>query len=270
VSAEARLAETRHAFDAVADAYDGPLGNNEIVRRMRAELLAAVERWIPAPARLLDLGCGTGIDAAHLAARAYRVTAVDAAPGMVARTRARAAREGLGDRVTARELPLEALGTLAGAAFDGAYSDLGALNCAADLAGVAASCAAALRPGGVLVASVIGRLCPWELAYYFARGELRRARVRFAAGAVPVPLAGGTVWTRYYRPQEFLAAFRPAFVCVARRALGLLSPPPYLVGFHRRLPRTSRALARLDRWFGRLPLAREAGDHFLVVLRRHV
>ncbi len=269
MSAEARLAETRHAFDAVADAYDGPLGNNEVVQRMRAELLATVERWIPAPARLLDLGCGTGIDAAHLATRGYRVTAIDAAPGMVARTRARAANEGLGDRITVREMPLEALGTLAGEGFDGAYSDLGALNCAADPTGVAASCAAVLRPGGVLVASVIGRLCPCELAYYVARGELRRAGVRFAAGAVPVPLAGGTVWTRYYRPREFFAAFEPHFRCEARRGLGVLSPPPYLLGFHRRLPRTSRALARLDRWVGALPVVREAGDHFLMVLRRH-
>jgi 2-polyprenyl-3-methyl-5-hydroxy-6-metoxy-1,4-benzoquinol methylase len=267
MSVEARVAQTRQAFDAVAELYDGPLGNNEVVQRMRAALLDAVVRHVPAPARLLDLGCGTGIDAVHLAHLGYRVHGIDASPRMVARTRLRAAAEGVDGLVRAEVLAIEELERLAGETFDGVYSDLGALNCVADLRPVGSRCAALLRPEGALVASVIGRVCPWELAYYGARGRLRRAAVRFAAGPVPVPLNGATVWTTYYRPGEFLAAFRGAFTRVETRSLGLFSPPPYLDGFHRRLPGASLALSRLDARLGALPLLRGAGDHFLMVLR---
>jgi 2-polyprenyl-3-methyl-5-hydroxy-6-metoxy-1,4-benzoquinol methylase len=268
VSGQPQLLETRQAFDSVAAFYDGPFGNNEIVQRMRAALLDELTRRVSPGARLLDLGCGTGIDAAHLAARGYRVVAIDASPQMVARTRARAAEEGLTERLTAVELGIEALERLSGEAFDAIYSDLGALNCVPDLSAVATGCAALLPAGGVLVTSVMGRLCPWELGYYSARGDLRRARVRLASRAVPVSLNGGTVWTRYYRPKEFLDAFRGSFAPEATRTLGLFSPPPYLVGFNRRLRWAGRGLWWLDTRLGAFPLLRNAGDHFLMVLRK--
>ncbi len=268
MSGQAQLLETRRAFDSVASFYDGPFGNNEIVQRMRAALVSELTRRVRPGARLLDLGCGTGLDAAHLAALGYRVVAIDAAPQMVRRTRARASAQAVGGRLTALELGIEALDRLSGEAFDAIYSDLGALNCVPDLAAVAAGCAALLDAGGVLVASVIGRLCPWELAYYSARGDVRRAGLRLARTPVPVGLSGGTVWTRYYRPKEFLRAFRGAFAPEATRALGLFSPPPYLVGLDRRLPRAGRGLWWLDARLGALPVLRNAGDHFLMVLRK--
>jgi len=268
VSGQAQLLETRQAFDSVASFYDGPFGNNEIIQRMRATLVEALTRRVSPGARLLDLGCGTGIDAVHLAALGYRVVAIDASPQMVARTRARAEEEGVTERVTALELGIEALERLSGEVFDAIYSDLGALNCVPDLRPVAVRCATLLPAGGLLVASVMGRLCPWELAYYLARGDLRRARVRLASGAVPVSLNDGTVWTRYYRPKEFLDKFRGSFSAEATCALGLFSPPPYLVGFHRRLRPASRGLWWLDARLGAFPLLRDAGDHFLMVLRK--
>ena len=269
MSGQAQLLETRRAFYSVADFYDGPFGNNEIVQRMRAALVKELTARVSPGARLLDLGCGTGIDAAHLAGLGYRVVAIDASPQMVARTRARAEEEGLTQRVTAVELGIEALDRLSGEAFDAIYSDLGALNCVPDLPTVATRCAALLDAGGVLVASVIGRVCPWELGYYSARGDLRRAVIRLTPRAVPVGLNGSTVWTRYYRPKEFLDAFRGSFAPEATRALGLFSPPPYLVGFNRRLPWAGRGLWWLDARLGGFPLLRNAGDHFLMVLRKH-
>ena len=66
--------------------------------------------------------------------------------------------------------------------FDGAYSNLGPLNCVPDLAGVARECARLLKPGGTLVFTVIGRFCPWEIAHYARRARWARAAVRFARG----------------------------------------------------------------------------------------
>ena len=49
----------------------------------------------PAPARVLDLGCGTGSLAVLLAGAGHDVTGVDFAPAMVARARAKAAAAGV-------------------------------------------------------------------------------------------------------------------------------------------------------------------------------
>ena len=81
-------------------------------------------------------------------------------------------------------------------------------------------------------------------------------------------LNGQTVWTRYYTPREFYRAFAGAFSLVQYRALNLFLPPPYLIGFYERAPRVNALLRRLDARLDGLPLLRDAGDHFLMVLQK--
>jgi SAM-dependent methyltransferase len=263
------LAETRHAFDGVAPTYDGLNAANPILQGLRARTMAALCSRLPAGARLLDLGCGPGEDAESLARLGYRITAIDWSSAMAQRARDRVERAGLAARVEIHHLGIQELEQLDGPAFDGAYSNLGPLNCVPDLGAAAGTLAARLRPGGVLVASVIGRICPWEIARYAAAADWRRIRVRFSNAFVPVPLEGGTVWTRYYRPTEFEARFHPAgFRTRSLEALAVCTPPPYLQGFHGRHPRLMRRLDRIERAIARWPLVRQTGDHFLIVLER--
>src|SRR5215469_6121094 len=193
------LEETRDAFDSVAADYDGHRGNNALIQDMRREMWRWLDATFATGSRLIDLGCGTGLDAARMAQLGHRVTATDWSPAMVRRTRGRAEQERLGDRVQALNIGAHELWRLDGdGAFDGAYSNLGALNCVPDLAVVSRECARLLKPGGSLVVTVIGRVCPWELCYYLLRGRWARAKVRYARGAVPVTMNQHTVWTSYY------------------------------------------------------------------------
>lgn len=264
---EAQLLDTQRAFDSVAADYDGPRGNNELIQRMRLALWDTVQGEFPTASRLLDLGCGTGIDALEFARRGHQVVASDWSPRMVERTRARAVAEDLQSHVSAIHLGIQQLDRLDDA-FDGIYSNFGPLNCAPDLGTVAAECARLLRPGGRLVFSVMGRLCPWELGHYALRGRFRRAGVRAARGATAVGMNRHTIWTSYYLPREFYRAFAGHFSLAGYRALSLFMPPPYLVDYYRRHRRWCERLGWLDDHFGALPLLRDMGDHFLIVMRR--
>jgi SAM-dependent methyltransferase len=291
------LQAVRTAFDSVAGEYDGDLGNNEIVQRFRSELWKMVSATVPMGSRLLDLGCGTGLDAVHFASLGYQVTATDWSPEMVSRTSRRIADAGLQSMASSVLIGAHELASLAGSEFDAIYSDLGPLNCVPEsdmdkdpisaghptetsltlarltgrpqqlsLSETATACAAAIKPGGVLVASVIGRVCPWEMLYYSAKGQPRRAMTRFSRGSVPVPLNGETVWTTYYTPGRFYKAFAKDFNLRSYRALGLFAPPPYLIGAWRRARQICSTAARIDAVAGTLPGLRNAGDHFLMVM----
>jgi SAM-dependent methyltransferase len=263
-----RYLDTRAAFDGVAEAYKGPLGNNRLVQQMRVMLWREVCRVAAPGTRLLDLGCGTGHDAVYFARQDYSVTAIDWSSGMVAQTRRNADAAGLGERVRTAHLGIQELDRIREKGFGCIYSDLGALNCVNDLAAVADWSANILQPGGALVFSVIGRYCPWELAYYSLRGNFSRMRVRFARGEVPVGLNGGKVWTQYYSPAEFFRPFSASFAWRRCRALSLFAPPPYLLAGFERHPRLLGALGWLDNQLGGLPLLNRAGDHFLLVMTR--
>ncbi|WP_167030072.1 class I SAM-dependent methyltransferase [Luteibacter sp. SG786] len=264
---EARLLDTQRAFDSVAADYDGPRGNNELIQRMRTTMWHTVGAELPAGSRLLDLGCGTGLDAVEFARHGYHVVASDWSPEMVARTRARAVEEGVQARLSAVHLGIQQL-FLLGGRFDGVYSNFGPLNCAPDLRAVADECARLVRPGGSLVFSVMGRVCPWELAHYAARRRFGRAGIRFGKGVREVGMNGHTIWTWYYTPREFYAAFAEHFTLASYRALSLFLPPPYMVDRYRRRPERYERLGRLDDRFGGLPLLRDMGDHFLIVMHR--
>ncbi len=264
-----QLHDTREAFDSVAADYDGPRGNNASIQDMRAEMWRWLDATFAANSRLIDLGCGTGLDAIRMAQRGHHVTATDWSPQMVQRTRLRAEHEGVAARVRAIALGAQELQGLEGdGTYNGAYSDLGPLNCVPDLPKMARECARLLKPGGALVFTVIGRICPWEIAHYARRGEWARARIRFARGFVPVGMNKRTVWTRYYGPRELYRAFAPQFKLAHFRGVCVFAPPPYLTWVRERHPRLYERLWRLDRRLAGWPLLRAMGDHFLIVMKK--
>jgi SAM-dependent methyltransferase len=219
--------------------------------------------------RLLDIGCGTGLDAVHLARQGYRVTATDWSSLMVGRTRDRAVAEGVTDRVRTVNVGAQELQSLdEPGTYDGAYSNLGPLNCVPNLKEVAQECARLLKPQGALLFTVIGRICPWELAHYLRLGRWARAKVRFARNVVPVDMNNHTIWTQYYTPREFYREFMLHFALEHFRGLCVFAPPPYLTGVRDKYPRLHEWLWTMDRRVSGWLFVRGMGDHFLIVMKR--
>jgi ubiquinone/menaquinone biosynthesis C-methylase UbiE len=269
VSTLPQLRDTQDAFDSVAVDYDGPRGNNDSIRDMRSEMWRWLDATFAPGSRLVDLGCGTGLDAIRMAQTGHHVTATDWSPQMVRRTSDRAAREHLTDRVQAVAVGAHELHRLDGeGVYDGAYSNLGPLNCVPDLADVSRECARLVKPGGALVFTVIGRICPWEIAHYLRKRRWARATVRFARNVVPVSMNKHTIWTHYYGPREFHRAFESQFMLEHFRGLCVFAPPPYLTWIRDNHPRWHDRLWRLDRRVAGWPGIRAMGDHFLIVMRK--
>lgn len=261
--------ETRRAFDAVAAGYHRANAENPILRHMRARVMDTVAAYAPPGARVLDLGCGPGTDAETLASAGRIVTAIDWSPAMVDQARRRIGAAGLEHKIDLHALGIQELHLLPPCTFDAAYSNFGPLNCVPSLSEAAQLIADRLRPGGVLIASAIGRVCPWEIAVYLTRGNWTRLRVRFARDFVAVPLDGNRVWMRYYSPRQFQRAFAAAgFSRVSLCTLGLFVPPPYLQAFAERRRALLARLQRLEDRLGACPGLRAVGDHFLIVLKK--
>ena len=263
-----RFLETQRAFDSVAPDYDGPRGNNRLIQAMRTNLWRVVENVVPLGSRLLDLGCGTGLDAVYFASKGYRVVATDWSPKMVERTINRAAENGAYDRVTTERIGIQELHRLYSGDFDLIYSDLGPLNCVEDLTSVSRECANRLAPGGKVVFSVIGKWCPWEFIYYVLRGKWSRAIVRFSRKQVPIQMNGHTIWANYHSPVSFAAHFSNEFEIENYRGMSIFVPPPYLIDIFDRLGFVSKALQTVDRLVCGFPIFRNFGDHFLITMTK--
>lgn len=258
----AELTPAGAAFDAVAGSFDARFGDWLSVAAQRAAVRAALLDAFPAGARLLEIGGGTGIDAAWLAARGRDVLLTDASPAMV-----QAARAKLGN-LAAETLAAEQLDRLTqrGESFAGAFSNFAALNCVTDLAPVGEALARLVEPGGQAMLVVFGCCCPGEMLVEGLRGRFGNMFRRRHRGAVPARLGGRHFSVRYHRRRDMVRALSPWFRLVRTTGIGVLVPPSAAEPWISAHPRLLAWFERIDRtlaaplWF--------FGDHVLFAFER--
>lgn len=203
--------------------------------------------------RVLDLGCGTGIDAAHLMKRGVAIEGLDASTQMVQLARSRG--------VPAYRCRIEDLHAVDGV-FDGALSNFGALNCIEDLQSVSSNLARLIRVSGYFAGCWIGRFCWWETAWYLAHGNLPKARRRWRyrswSESFDMPVF-------YPSRKQIVRAFGHHFQLVGWYGIGMAVPPSYVKGLS---PAAVNLLARFDRACAHLPPFRSLADHRLAIFVR--
>jgi trans-aconitate methyltransferase len=243
---------TTVAFDSIAPAYRHLWSHTAAGRTQREAVWRHMTPMFAAGSHVLDIGCGTGDDAIEMEKRGLRITAIDASTEMVRIARERGA--------NARVCRAEEAGNLR-QAFDGIFSNFGALNCVEDLHSLRAPLAQKVRAGGWLAICLLGRICAWETVWYLLRGDAARATRRWSGEA------SSSVASRVFYPtiSNVRRALAPEFTLTTWHGIGLFVPPSFVQGMR---DAHIRQLAKLDKLSASLPLARAVADHRLLLFRK--
>lgn len=215
--------EVGAAYDEIAQTYDGAVEGDAWVRR---RLWKHYLRVFRPDQRVIDLGCGTGIDAIFLARHQIRVVGVDASPGMIAEARRKVDAEGLATTIDLRVLELSQLKSLPPRSFDGALSAFGSLNTVDDLHSFSDNLAGILNSGGRFIAHLVNRTSLWESLGYVVTGRLGEAQRLKLQSTRSFKIGGRLVRHDVGGPDDtYQRYFAPGFHLRGAYGQGVFRPP---------------------------------------------
>lgn len=252
------------AFDQLAADYDADFSRTELGKRLRSAVWDRLDRWVEPGHRVLDLGCGTGEDALHLAELGAQVEAMDGSMQMVSTARRKTAE--VESQVSVHHAGIQELDDLESVRgqFDGALSNFGALNCVQDLPQALSAVSDRLRPGGYFLACVMGPIVPWEWLWMLLTAEPKKAFRRLKRG--------GVEWRGMRIHYPSIRRFRRSCPTQLQpqkvSAVGAFLPPTYVEPWIRRHPRFLNFLDSVEGRFRTWPPFPSVADHYLVELRR--
>jgi SAM-dependent methyltransferase len=252
-------------WDLTAETYDNIFPDTLVGKIQRHAVWHEMDRVFHPGQRVLELNCGTGIDALHLAERGIRVLSCDISPRMIEIASQRLALTKFEKLVEFRVLPTEKIFALGDAGtFDGAFSNFSGLNCVENLSTVARDLGRLLKPGAGVVLCMVGRFVPLEIAWYLAHCNLGQAMQRLRRHQVT--RVADDVMVKVQRPSvsAITRIFAPDFQLRDRTGVGIILPY-CMESAARHVPKVLGTLARLDRGLGRAPVTRWMAD--CVVLR---
>jgi ubiquinone/menaquinone biosynthesis C-methylase UbiE len=266
---------TSAPFDAVAESYDDVFSGSPIGQAQRKAIWSEMDRVFHPGQHILEINCGTGIDAVHLARRGVAVTACDSSGVMIEMARSRVEETGERLPISFFVRRTEDMSSPSGperegfCPFDGVLSNFSGLNCISDLQTVACDLAALVRPGGKAMLCVFGRCCLWEILWHLRAGDPRKAIRRLRRQSIEARLTPEvSVQVHYHSPRDISAAFAPWFRLERRIGVGIAVPPSYALSIPRRFPRLFKLAARTDPLLGRAPILKSFADHVVLTLVR--
>ena len=256
------------AFDRLAADYDSIFSSSVIGKSQREIVWRRLLSVFPAGSHILELNCGTGLDALFMARAGMRVTACDASPRMIEHAHQRTAGEHLKVNLEFVTLATEEMHRLPETSrFDGLFSNFGGLNCVQDLSSVAREAARRLKPGAPLLLCFLTRFCLWETFYFLLRGSPRKALRRYWGSSVAhIDELSFPVY--YPSLSRLRRIFEPEFRLVSTAGIGITVAPSYVERWIASRPRLFRCMEAVDELVREWPGLRIWGDHMLLRFER--
>jgi ubiquinone/menaquinone biosynthesis C-methylase UbiE len=255
----------RAAFSKQASSFDDIESHNEILQWMRQQIHAHCLRHFKTGDHILELNCGTGIDAVFFAQHGMKVHATDISEGMLGELQKKISAGKLEENITTQKCSFTDLHLLRDKKFDCIFSDFGGLNCAENIGSVIQSFQPLLKPGGTVTLVIMPPVCPWEMLLAL-KGNFKTAFRRFKSIGAESHLEGETFMSYYFTPSKIISAFGKEYKLKELQGLGSFVPPPYLEKFPKKNPGLFRRLKNMDEKFSHtFPFNRWA-DHFIITM----
>ena len=167
-------------FDTIASEYDAQFSSSKIGIKQRQRVWKYLLRHTFSEQRVLELNCGTGIDAQFLGKRCLSVHATDLSTEMIATAKSRNSQ----DNVSFQKLGIQYLSEVNNE-YDLIFSNFGGLNCISpeEWSIAAKEIHRLLSKNGSFIAVIMSRKCLWERFYFRLKKDSKNQRKVIKGGS---------------------------------------------------------------------------------------
>ena len=252
-------------FDLIAAEYDAQFSSSEIGIKQRQRVWKYLLRHTASEQKVLELNCGTGIDAQFLGKRCQSVHATDLSTEMIAAAKERNSL----DNVSFQKLGIQALSEVKGH-YDLIFSNFGGLNCISpeewSLAGKEIN--RLLNTNGSFIAVIMSRKCLWERFYFRLKKDSKNQRRRISKQAVMANIGHQKVATWYYGPTDIQYFLEKKLSHVRTKPIGLFLPPTYLESYFQKNKGMLKALSFMESFSLSSDWLSNRADHYLIHFKK--
>jgi ubiquinone/menaquinone biosynthesis C-methylase UbiE len=255
------------AFSKQSAFFDQLEEDNEILQWMRKQVHNHCLQFFKTGDSILELNCGTGIDAIFFAEHGMHVHATDISEGMLNELRKKIEIRNFGEKISVQQCSFTELNKTEKKSFNHIFSDFGGLNCEKNIEGVINQFKNLLKPGGTVTLVIMPPVCPWEISLLL-KGNFKTAFRRFKKNGADSNVEGIHFNTFYFTPSRLIKAFGRDYQLLGLRGLASLVPPPYLENFPKKYPKIFKRLMRTEvKVNGVFPFNHWA-DHYILTMKK--
>lgn len=259
----------QQAFDIIAQHYDVSFTNSLIGSAQRQIVWNYLEKSLPENKKLkvLELNCGTGVDALWFAEQGYQVLATDVSEKMLAITQKKIEDAGMETQVQTQILDITQIEKFtAKEKYDLVFSNFGGMNCVSReiLNKVPSEIKNLLNSGGRVIMVVMPSFCLWETIYFLTKIKLNNAFRRLLKSGTIAHLNGSELKIHYYSPGIQKKIFKKIFKSIAIKPVGFFLPPSYLELFFNKHQTMFFWLNKLEYLIRNRKFLSGFSDHYLI------
>ena len=253
------------AFSKQAAHFDEYNAINCITQYCRKEIYKIAEQHLAPNSSILELNCGTGIDAIYFS-KNHRVLATDGATGMIEALNKKISDNEITD-IQSMQISFDQLDKLGKQKFDFIFSNVGGLNCTENLADVIKKLPALLKENGKIMLVIMPPICFWEHLHVLSF-NFKLAFRRWKKAGARASVEGVEFKTFYYSPERICRIVKKELKVVYLQGLCNVMPPEYMYNHLKNHPFAFNLLAKADRFVNRFFPFNKTGDYFVIVLEK--
>jgi len=255
------------AFDNVAESYDTSFTDTLTGRYQRDQVWQHLDQNFPAEKtkRILEVNCGTGEDAIHLARRGHEVVATDISDKMIQIAMLKTPHD-ISNRLSFQQMNMLDIDILKPSGFDIIFSNFGGLNCLSpdQLNNFLDMISSLLNPNGRFVAVIMPKFCFMESLYFLFKLNFSKVFRRNTKEYLRVQLNDAILPIWYYTPKDIRLRLRAKGTVIQQKGIGILIPPSYLDQKFSKFKRLMKFFGKVDALVSNLAVTANFSDHFLI------